>query len=294
MDYNGTAAIKKRSKRSPAPKGTFLRFLLSFFSAIFIMLIAVIFLLYGPFTYFRDELVTKAMGTMTHQWIASFLFDQDSIAASLARNKTIESGSDTDPNEIKTGGINIKDNATALPDSPSDGERIIDGVGFIRLKGSTYDGWAVKVYDPSRVYMQLAKGIGEQGERISSMCKRMNAFVGINAGGFADIGGQGTGGLPTGVCIVDGQMITTDDSSGMHNIIAFDRNNKLILGRYTFKQIKAMKFKDALEFRPFLIVNGVRSKIVGNGGYGTDPRTAIGQTKNGVLVFIVINGRRVN
>ena len=44
--------------------------------------------------------------------------------------------------------------------------------------------------------------------------------------------------------------------------------------------------RDAVEFGPFLIVNGEPSKVVGNGGYGLHPRTVIGQRKDGVVLFL--------
>ena len=53
-----------------------------------------------------------------------------------------------------------------------------------------------------------------------------------------------------------------------------------------------MGIRDAVTFGPFLIVNGVRSEFKGNGGYGIAPRTAIGQRKDGIVLMVVIDGRR--
>ena len=49
--------------------------------------------------------------------------------------------------------------------------------------------------------------------------------------------------------------------------------------------------RDAVEFGPFLIVNGKRSFVKGNGGWGIAPRTAIGQRQDGIVLFLAINGR---
>ena len=49
--------------------------------------------------------------------------------------------------------------------------------------------------------------------------------------------------------------------------------------------------RDAIEFGPFLIVNGKRSFVKGNGGWGIAPRSAIGQRQDGIVLFLVINGR---
>lgn len=292
MPISYTEASPKKTRTGKRKTG-FLHFLLSFFSTCLVAVLAIIFMLYGPFSYLRYELITKAMATMNHQWIATFFFTPAAINDALSHNKVVEPTSDTDASVIGYG-VKVKDNATTLPNSPADGEHIIDGVGFIRLQGDTYNGWAVKIYDPSRLYMALASGIGTEGEKTSHMSQRLGAFVGVNAGGFADAGGQGTGGLPVGVCIVEGHQITGAKDAGVHRITGFDKNNRLILGNYTNSQIKLMNFRYAVEFKPFLIVNGVRSTIIGNGGMGTDPRTAIGQTKQGVIILLIINGRRVN
>ena len=55
-----------------------------------------------------------------------------------------------------------------------------------------------------------------------------------------------------------------------------------------------MGIRDAVEFGPFLIINGKSSFVRGNGGLGIAPRTAIGQRKDGIALFLVINGRLAN
>jgi exopolysaccharide biosynthesis protein len=52
------------------------------------------------------------------------------------------------------------------------------------------------------------------------------------------------------------------------------------------------KLRDAVEFGPFLIVNGKASFIKGNGGWGVAPRTVIGQRADGIILFLIIDGRR--
>ena len=48
------------------------------------------FLLYGPYSGFRDWLITTAMTTMTHQYFATWFYDDETIEASLAKNKVEE------------------------------------------------------------------------------------------------------------------------------------------------------------------------------------------------------------
>ena len=46
---------------------------------------------------------------------------------------------------------------------------------------------------------------------------------------------------------------------------------------------------NAVSWGPFLIVNGVSSKISGNGGWGMGARTAIGQRRDGVVLLLVVD-----
>ena len=59
---------------------------------------------------------------------------------------------------------------------------------------------------------------------------------------------------------------------------------------------KAIKkgMRDAVTFGPFLIVNGKPAQVKGNGGWGYANRTAIAQRKDGIVLFLVIDGRGAN
>ena len=57
-------------------------------------------LLYGPYNGFRDWLITTAMTTMTHQWIAYVFYSEDTIEAVMANNKVEEIVEDTDTDAI--------------------------------------------------------------------------------------------------------------------------------------------------------------------------------------------------
>ena len=274
--------------------GVFKTFVVSFFATVLTLIILGAFLAYGPISYFRDLWVTTAMGTMNHQWLATMFFDQKTISEIMANNKVIEPDQNTDPSLIGNGENNVKNNATTLPTSPEDGEKIIDGVGFIRLQTSTYKGWVVKLYDPSRLTMGVSKSIGVRGEKVADIAADHGAFVGINASGFYDLNGNGSGGIPDGFCIANGKIISQSEKPSPHSIIGLDKNNRLNLEKFTTPELKNTGLTDAVEFKPFLIVNGVPAKFQGNGGYGSDPRTAIGQTKDGVLIFVIIDGRSIS
>ena len=54
------------------------------------------FLLYGPYAGFREWLITTAMTTMTHQYFATWFYDDETIAEVMNRNKVEETNEITD------------------------------------------------------------------------------------------------------------------------------------------------------------------------------------------------------
>ena len=54
-----------------------------------------LFLLYGPYSGFRDYLITTAMTTMNHQYLATIFYSDKTINKVLAYNKVIEPDEDT-------------------------------------------------------------------------------------------------------------------------------------------------------------------------------------------------------
>lgn len=108
-------------------------------------------------------------------------------------------------------------------------------------------------------------------------------------------GGNGSGGIPYGITFADGEFkYNFGGKNESFSIIGFDQNDKLVLGRYTQAEAIDIGIRDAVTFSPFLIVNGISSTVEGNGGWGYGPRTAIGQRADGIVLFLVIDGRRVN
>jgi exopolysaccharide biosynthesis protein len=284
--------IYSKSKKSRFKK----KFIISFFSTILVFILTGVFLMYGPISYFRDLWVTTAMSTLHHQWLATSFFDKKTIDDILSRNRTIDPTKETDANAVTISDQDVKDNATTLPTSPADGEHIINGIGFTRLDTGYggYQGWVIRVFDPSRIYMAMSQGYGYSGEKVTHMANRLGAYVGINAGGFIDVNGQGNGGKADKILISKGSLISKGAySSTPHNIIGFDKAGKLLLTRCKQTNVNSLTdtYRDAVEFSPFLIVNGEPTEMVGNGGYGIQPRTAIGQTQKGVVIFVQIDGR---
>ena len=252
------------------------------------------FLLYGPYSGFRDWLITTAMTTMTHQYFATWFYDDETIKASLAKNKVEEVNEITNTNTIvinntveETVYENEYERAVLEKDPNNDDYKIIE------INGKGYSGYLAVIYDPSRIKTVYTKKLGTSGQYLKQMAKDNDALIAINGGGFEDPNFNSNGSDPLGITFSGGKLITSKTWNGSGGLIGFTEDNKLVLGKMTVKQAQEMKVRDGVTFGPFLIINGKKSTILGNGGWGTAPRTAIGQRKDGIVLFLVIDGRTV-
>ena len=257
-------------------------------------------LLYWPGTGFKSWLITTAMTTMSHQYLATWFYDEYDINVVLANNYVAESGEDTDPNMINFSEIDFNqttfknelDREILTKDEGNDLYKIIE----INRKG--FKGKMAVIYDPSKVKLGVSKGIGTSlsgtyGEYITEIASHYDAVIATNASGFYDPDWNSRGGVPHGLVISDGKLVTNFKRIATGGgLVGFDSNNKLILSRMTADEALKAGIRDAVDFGPFLIVNGKSSYVNGNGGWGEAPRTAIGQRADGIVLLLVIDGRQ--
>lgn len=273
------------------------RILLVVVSVCLVLFSGGMFLLYGPWPYVRETLITTAMTTMTHQYFATWFYGPDTIQRVLNNQKVIESGESSDPNQIQ-----IKDPEHNSITYANEYERQIlekdpgnDLYKIIPVSGSGYKGHLVAVYDPSKVKIATTKYLGKRGQSTKVMAKDNNAVIAINASGFYDPDWNSNGSTPHGTVIQNGKIVWDyADANVGGGFIGFTNEDKLVLGKMTKEQALAMGMRDAVEFGPFLVVNGKPSFVKGNGGWGIAPRTAIGQRKDGIVLLLVIDGRRAD
>ncbi len=103
---------------------------------------------------------------------------------------------------------------------------------------------------------------------------------------------MGNGGTPSGIVIKNGEL-KYGSLAAEYSIIGFDTDNKLIVGWMSGQTAMDKNIRDAVSFGPALIINGKRAEIAGTGG-GLNPRTCIGQTANGSVLLLTIDGRQAN
>ena len=279
---------KKRKKKSKKKKTK--KWVITF-SILDVLALICLFLMYGPLSYFRNLWVTSAMTTMTHQYLAYVFFNQEQIDKIMSQNSIIEVQENTNKDEI-----NFEEQEEIIEFASPEDEQVLtkdegnDLYKVIKVEGDGYKGHLLVIYDPSKLHLAQITNL-KYGKTIEKFVQEYGAVAGTNAGGF--VYSEAKGYTPVGTVIIDGQIINSGDNSLFGGgIIGITNDNILVLTKGSAEEAINMGVRDAVSFGPFLIVNGVASQFTGNGGFGVAPRTAIGQRKDGIVLLLVIDGRR--
>ena len=163
-----------------------------------------------------------------------------------------------------------------------------------KIESSRYVGYVLEIPDPRRIQVATAANIQEKGDTTSNIAKMNGAVAAINGGGFHDPNGTGTGRLPYGFILHEGDYIIGKDVWPDESVdfVGFSKSGNLIAGNYDKTELADMKAMEGITFGPPLIVDGKKMITDGDGGWGVGPRTAIGQRKDGTVLFVVIDGRQ--
>lgn len=160
-----------------------------------------------------------------------------------------------------------------------------DNVIIMQVTGDNYVGSLACIKDPEQVSLDKAKAYGSYGELIEDYCK--DKVLAINASGFRDTEGVGNGGTIVGSYVLDGEEYGAPVNNYL--FFGFKQDNRL----YISWGIKDKSdYKWAMQFSPALVVNG-ESQVKGSYGWGMQPRSAVGQTKDGQVLLLVVDGRQV-
>lgn len=247
---------------------------------------------YGPFTNLKTIIVTSAMTTMSHQYIAKAFLSEKEINEIMDKNKVDTGDKYSDESAIEVAKVNASGAGNA-GDVKKDKTNENDNIELVDISNGKYKGYLLIVSNPERVTVATTKKLGNYGMKLDEIVKEYDAAGAINAGGFADENGMGNGGTPIGLLIENGQVVYGNEKD-RYDVIGLNQDSVLVLGSYTLKELKAKKIRDAVTFSPFLVVNGEPTIKQGNGGWGIAPRTAIGQRKDGTILMLVIDGRQVS
>ena len=276
----------KRKRKKRILKRTILFIFLDLFA------IAGFVAMYGPWDYFRNLYVTTAMNTMNHQWMAKIFYSDETIQKIMDNNYFVTIKDDVNTDDIV---INTKEKKKYKDEYEKElltrepGNNLYKVLNF---KINSSEAHLVAIYDPKKVELIRTKkfNIGTYGERVLTMCERYGGVACINGGGFVD-NGMGSD-IPLGYVIENHKIIWNEEKADTQrdNIIGITDEGKLkLMSNATGNEALKAGIKDGMVFGPFLIVNGKQLEIVGD-PWGKSPRMAIGQRKDGVMLFLAIDG----
>lgn len=225
------------------------------------------------FQKYKEIWVETAMSTMNHKYLATWFMTDEEIQEILDSLKVVNN-EDSNVNEI-------------IIDVPIEEEK--KEITVEKITGKNYVGYVMIIPDASKVKLVDTRK-QSRGTKLSEIVKNNNAIAGINAGGFTDEGGVGLGHQLCKATIVDKKLLFGYKNT-QYSLIGLTEDKKLVLGKYTYQQALDVGIESAVEFGPYLIVNGNNQITNANSG-GIHPRTAIGQRKDGTFIFVVIDGRQ--
>lgn len=248
-----------------------------------IVILLCFFVVYGPIDKARVFWITTAMETGSHKFLANVFYSDEVVKNVMNNNYLIEIEEDTDANSISVG---MKEEITNFT-SPYEKEILEHDEDalykLIQFKYKDFDCHMIAIYDPKRVEIGYQKRIN-QGKILSDIVKDHNAILGINGGGYF-----WSNGYPQGLVVHNGEIIYSSSSQSF-TTAAINEDGVLIVGKLKASDVKEKRIKEAASFSPALIVNGKSAKFKGTGGSGLNPRTVIAQRKDGIILFLVVNG----
>lgn len=277
------------------------RFFLWLFSTLLVLLAGLyVFLLYinkGPSPYVRDLFVASVMESSAGGIMAKIYLSEEEIAAIQAKNNTVEFNEVTDTTLINI--IAQQETASAstniaAANIPSDAEICEDGIEVYEVRGRMYYGKIMIIQDPSRVKLAVIDHFSIEGHGMTllDLVAKYDCVAGVNGGKYEDQSGLGSGSLPEGIVISEGQLLIGEPDTA-YGLCGFTNDNVLVVGTMTASHAISIGIRDAVSFGPALIINGKSAGYSGIGS-GLNPRTAIGQREDGAVLLLVIEGRQTS
>lgn len=263
--------------------GTLLMILLAVAGVVYVILC-------GP-SKSAQELLTRSMKeTSAIGFIPDLFLSEDRVAEIMNYKDTV-----IETEEVNTSLITIsatkKQTDTEVRDgSDTENPKDESGVEFVEITGAAYRGIMMIVEDPARIFVGVPDHFGDRGLELENLVKKYDATGGINGGGFYDPGGNGNGGIPTGIVITNGELIWGNKTT-VSTVIGFDEEGILHVGNMSGQEALDRKIQWACCYGPVLVVNG-ESQTEGLSS-GINPRTAIGQRADGAVLMLVIDGRQI-
>lgn len=282
-----------RSKRAEKKEKKFkpLRYIcLLLYVFIFLGITTPLVLFFGPYENTRKAFIETLLATR-HAYLLTDYLSQDTINKFLGKeNESVAAMSTSEAEEkLDTDKVDVKYNSSTE-------------ISRYNVRTEKYDAYILEIKNPLSIKVAMTKYLNKLGQKTSEMAEEHNAVAAINGGAFVDESSDGTvyagtGALPGGFVISEGRVIfptSNVDRDKIENVVAFTSEGKLIVGDHSLRELQELNVKEAMCFRkPNIIINGKR-QIKDKMAEGFNPRTAVGQKADGTVIFLVIDGRKIN
>jgi exopolysaccharide biosynthesis protein len=235
---------------------------------IYVAVSSVLLVFYGPFEHLRSTAVGSIL-TSRHPQYAQYFLSQEQLKQYQPLSMDVAAKGDTE----------MLNNFSDITD---------DSIEVLPVEEKLFTGKLMIVKNPKRLHVEVTQHLNDVGELVSDVGTRTNAAAAINAGGFLDVAGHGTGGIPIGLTISHGQTIVPPTNDP---IIGFTKDGALVIGKYAPEDIASLNLTEAVSFGPQLVHNGQAMITSGDGGWGRSARSAIGQRADGAVLLLVVQGR---
>lgn len=255
------------------------------------LLLTITLICHGPSNSAKELFATTILETGQLKFLANVFLSKDEIEGIVSKNSLQDMNVEIDENLIKT---NI--------------DKTKELIEIHEVNGNNFEGKMMVVNDPSKISLATTYPWGEYGKELGVLTEDAGAIAGVNGGIYYSSGNKG--GRPLGVTVSNGEI--QDISLGLVGLylIGFDENNLLRIisldgmnKAQVEELIKTEKIRDAVAFQEEssdknnhfvkLIINGEKRELNGMGS-GANPRTAIGQRKDGSVLILVTDGRGKN
>ena len=255
------------------------------------LIFTIVLICHGPSDSAKELFATTILETGQLKFLANVFLSKEEIQEIVDKNSLQDMQEEIDTNLINTA-VNKE-------------KKLIE---IEKVSGNNFEGTMMIVNDPSKISLATTYPWGEYGKELGVIVDEANAIAGVNGGIYYSSGNKG--GRPYGVTVSNGKI--QDISLGLTGLylIGFDEDNLLRIINLegmnkdsVQKLVKDEKIRDAISFQEEasdknnhfvkLIINGEKRELNGMGS-GANPRTAIGQRKDGSVLILVTDGRGKN
>lgn len=291
---------KRKKKKGSGLFGRIVRrFFLVLFTVIALILVAACLaanlIFNGPSPAARDILTMTLLEPSGTKWIPGLFMDAQTLDSIRTRDDSNLKDEFSNTSEI------VINKDTAISAGTDEWANSPDGIRFESHSGDTYNAHIMIVRDPSKVYLGTSTenfSTSIPGTRIDDQIETDGAIAGVNAGAFFDNGTSdpSVGSVPEGLVYSKGvcKWTTGSPPNGIKGFAGFNKDNILVVAQDNLSKAQAeeLNIRDGCCFGPVLIMNGEINQEAYNSNSGWNPRTAIGQRKDGAVVFVCIDGRQ--